>query len=257
MRKFQRRSVAEWSFETGRVYESPFADVQVDMTFTAPSGAVQVMPGFHDGGNIWKVRFNPGEAGRYSATLSSRPVNPDFQVSFEFEVEDAQSEGFLTTCPGKAFGFKYENGDPVFISGDTTYDLFGMQYCGGNVEGFVKRRKSQGFNLVRTRLHVSYFHPPARNFEWQTKRMWPWGGSNTAPRFDQFNLDWSRSVDASVSMIEEIGSLGLSLEGRAEWFDPRTGVRPEAVAVNGVYTVPEGRGEGGHPQDYALIGDMQ
>ena len=42
--------------------------------------------------------------------------------------------------------------------GDTVYDLFGMDYCGGDVAGFVKRRAKQGFNLLRTRLHTSHFH---------------------------------------------------------------------------------------------------
>ena len=41
--------------------------------------------------------------------------------------------------------------------------------------------------------------------------MWPWGGSNTSPRFDLFNLDWFRSVDASVALIEGIGGLGLEM----------------------------------------------
>ncbi len=230
MVSFRKRSVAEWSFETGHAYQNPFADVQVDVTFTAPSGAKFRMPSFHDGGSTWRVRFNPGEAGTWSAQVSSRPANPDFQGSFDFDVTDADTPGFLTASPGEAFGFRHENGDPVFISGDTTYDLFGMQYCGGNVEGFLKRRKEQGFNLFRTRLHVSYFHPPAGNFEWQTRRMWPWGGSNTSPRFDQFNLDWFRSVDQTIAMIEDLGGIGLEMimEGwgfefpfnHRSWFTP-------------------------------------
>lgn len=231
----QRRKVAEWSFTTQRTYHSPFADVAVDVDFTAPSGRIQRVPAFHDGSDVWKVRFNPAEAGHYRAQVTSVPANDDFAKRFEFDVDDAESEGFLRSTPGEGWGFARETGEPVFISGDTTYDLFGMDYCGGDVEGFLRRRKAQGFNLFRTRLHVSYFHPPAGNFEWQTKRMWPWGGSNTSPRFDQFNLDWFRSVDRTIAMIEDMGGLGLEMimEG---WgfefpFNHRTWFTPEWEAL--------------------------
>ena len=153
----------------------------------------------------------PARPGVGQAQLSSRPANPDFGKAFDFEVADADAPGFLRATPGDAWGFRFESGEPVFISGDTTYDLFGMHYCGGDVEGFLRRRKQQGFNLFRTRLHTSYFHPPFGTFDWQTKRMWPWGGSSTSPRFDLFNLDWFRSVDASVALIEGIGGLGLEM----------------------------------------------
>lgn len=207
---FVKRQVAEWSFTTTREYENPFADVAVDAVFTSPGGTARTMPLFYDGDGQWKLRFNPGEAGTWQVTLASRPANPDFARSFSFEVENAETRGFLRATPGEAWGFRFEDGTPAFLSGDTTYDLFGMAYCGGNVEGFLRRRKEQGFNLFRTRLHVSYFHPPAGDFEWQTRRMWPWGGSNTSPRFDLFNLDWFKSVDETIGMIEDLG-LGLEM----------------------------------------------
>jgi hypothetical protein len=115
----------------------------------------------------------------------------------------------LQATPNEAWGFRFQNGEPFFAFGDTVYDLFGMHYCGGDVEGFLRRRKEQGFNLFRTRLNVSAFHPPDGDFEWQIRRMWPWGGSSTSPRFDLFNLDWFQSVDRSVQLVE---SLGLGLE---------------------------------------------
>ena len=212
MADYTRRRVAEWSFTTSRAYENPFADVAVDVGFTAPVG-----PGPAHARLLRRRRhlegpLQPGR-GRALDRRSSR-AGPPTRISptaFDFDVADADAPGFLRATPGDAWGFRFESGEPVFISGDTTYDLFGMHYCGGDVEGFLRRRKEQGFNLFRTRLHTSYFHPPFGTFEWQTKRMWPWGGSNTSPRFDLFNLDWFRSVDASVALVEGIGGLGLEM----------------------------------------------
>ncbi len=223
------RSVGEWEFKTKRHYESPFSDVQVDGHFTSPSGEVLVMPAFHDGKGIWKLRFNPHETGKWSFRLTSRPHNPDFDLAGEFEATPSDSRGSLRATPGRAWGYEYENGEPFFAFGDTTYDLFGMAYCGGDVAGFVKRRAKQGFNLLRIRLHTSHFHPPRGDFAWQTKDMWPWGGSRSSPRFDLFNLDWFKSVDKTVALIDKAGiGIEMIMEGwgfefpfnHRAWFTP-------------------------------------
>ncbi|MCC5973085.1 MAG: DUF4038 domain-containing protein [Rubellimicrobium sp.] len=224
-----RRTTGEWSVRSGCAYSNPFADVEVDADFTAPSGKVLTMPAFFDGDGTWRVRFNPGEAGRWTARLRARPHDSDLSGDWSFTVAERSTPGFLTATPGRNWGFTYEDGTPVFLSGDTTYDLFGMDYCGGDVAGFLKRRKEQGFTHFRTRLHVSPFHPPEGHSDWHTKPMWPWGGSSTAPRFDLFNLDWFRSVDRTVATVDDLGlGLEMIMEGwgfefpfnHRAWFTP-------------------------------------
>lgn len=204
-----RRDVIEISAESDRSYSSPFGDVAVDGEFTAPSGKVHTHPGFHDGGRVWKLRFNPGEAGTWTYRIRTTPRDPDLEREGSFEVHDAEARGFLRSVPGSSTGFRYENGEDVYLLGDTTYDLFGMDYCGGDVSGFVQRRASQGYNLLRCRVPVSRFHPPIGHCKWQDRRCWPWGGSEQAPRFDLFNLDWFRSVDKTV---ETVGVAGMGIE---------------------------------------------
>jgi len=212
------RSVGEWSFHSAQVYGSPFADVEVTGVFTAPDGSVLTMPAFYDGKGIWKLRFNPKQTGNWTAALTSRPHNPDLDQTFGFEATASDARGTLRAVPGTAWGYAYENGEPFLAIGDTVYDLFGMEYCGGDIPGFVKRREQQGFNLFRVRLTSSQFHPPRGDFNWQTRPMWPWGGSPTAPRFDLFNLDWFHSIDASVAAIEKTG-IGLEMIMEAWGFE--------------------------------------
>lgn len=224
-----QRTVGEWSLQSQRDYASPFVDVLLEGAFTAPSGQQLIVPGFHDGGGTWRIRFNPGEAGRWSFVTRSRPGNPDFVSSGTFEVTPRQSSGFLRATPGEAWGFAFESGEPVFIFGDTTYDLFAMELCGGDVAGFMQRRRGQGFNLLRTRLSPSRFHLPDGHFEWQDREIWPWGGSRSMPRFDLFNLDYFRSVDVTVQRAETLGlGLEMIMEGwgnefpfnSRQWFTP-------------------------------------
>ena len=204
-----RRTVGEWTIRSQHVYSEPFADVAVDAVFTAPSGQTLTVPAFYDGDNTWRVRFNPGEAGAWSMRTVAVPADPDLAIERFFEVTEHAARGFLQATPGQAWGFAYESGEPAFILGDTTYNLFGAAHCDLDAGGFMRRRSQQGFNLLRVRVPVSPFHPPDGYNDWQTRRTWAWGGSEQSPRFDRFNLDYFETVDRMVNLAE---SLGLGLE---------------------------------------------
>jgi hypothetical protein len=209
MTSIPRRSLFELSLHSDQAYDSPFADVEVTGEFTAPDGQVMSHPGFHDGAGIWRLRFAPGAVGEWQYRVHSNPPNPDLSQAGRFTVTESDARGFLRSVPGSNTGFRFENGEDVYLLGDTTYDLFGMDYCGGDVAGFIARRAAQGYTHLRIRVPVSRFHPPIGHCDWQTRRCWPWGGSEQSPRFDLFNLDWFRSVDRTV---EAMGRAGLGIE---------------------------------------------
>lgn len=204
----------EWSFVTTHPYAEPFIDVTVAATFTDPAGADSTIEAFHDGDATWRVRFNPRVPGRWTWRLNSIPANPDFDRQGEFDVSPADAPGFLRSTPGEGWGFSRESGEPVFILGDTTYHLFGMAHDSERgareVRAFMERRAEQGFNLLRVRVPVSSFHPPDGYNTWQTGRLWPWGGSEQSPRFDQFNLPYFRTVDTVLRWADEL-DIGIEM----------------------------------------------
>jgi Protein of unknown function (DUF4038)/Domain of unknown function (DUF5060)/Putative collagen-binding domain of a collagenase len=212
------RSVGEWELRSQYTSENPFTDVTLDASFISPAGQEFTVPGFYDGDSTWRVRFNPSLAGQWAYRIFSRPANSDLDREGSFEVTPDRKRGFLRATPDRAWGFHYESDDPVFLLGDTVYNLFGMAYCGVDVESFLQRRAEQGFNLLRVRLPVSPFHPPEGYSDWQTRRTWPWGGSEQAPRFDRFNLEYFRTVDQVVRQAERLG-LGLEMIMEAWGFE--------------------------------------
>jgi hypothetical protein len=125
----------------------------------------------------------------------------------------------------------------VFYLGDTVYNLFGMAFCSGDVAGFLRRRAAQGFNLFRVRVPVSPFHPPHGYSDWQTRRTWPWGGSEQAPQLDRFNLDYFQSVDDVFRAAEALGvgfevimeAWGSSTHSTGAMCRPRVGAAMDAV----------------------------
>jgi len=206
MLETKRRSVLELDFETNKEYANPFIDVELDCKFASPSGKEHVVPGFYDGEHRWEVRFSPNETGGWSYETSANVPDRCLESVDRFEVAepDKPVRRFLKTCPGRYWGLEYESGEPCFILGDTMYNLFGVAYCGLDVESVLKRRAQQGFNLIRARLQVSPYHPPEGYSEWQTRSTWPWGGSPQKPRFDRFNLEYSRVVDKTVRLAQEL-----------------------------------------------------
>lgn len=202
-------SVREWSLTAEDAHENGFTDVVVRARFSAPSGAVSEAEGFFDGDGTWRVRFTPRELGRWHVEISSLPWDRGLHREETFEVAELTGLPFLRSTPEVGWGFSDDRGVPQLIVGDTTYHLVAWAYCGIDVEPFLRRRAEQGFNLLRVRVPVSPFHPPAGHNVWQDRSCWPWGGSEQYPLFDRFNLDYFRVMDGVVQLAE---SLGIRLE---------------------------------------------
>jgi hypothetical protein len=212
------RQVAEWAFYSPRAYANPFADVDVEGVLTDPAGVTYQMPAFYDGQGIWRLRFSPSIPGDWQLSLRSSPHDPALCWEGRLQVGACEARGLLRAVPGTAWGLAWENGEPALVIGDTTYNLFGMAHCGLDVKAFMQRRVQQGINLLRVRVPVSPFHPPEGYSAWQERRTWPWGGSEQAPQFDRFNLDYFHTVDAVVQEAERLG-LGLEMIMEAWGFE--------------------------------------
>ena len=204
------RTVGEWELISERRYQNPFIDVRLDAEFVSPSGAVHNVPGFYDGDGTWRVRFNPGEPGRWTYRTVAAPADPDLASEGSFEVTPRPTRGFLRATPGDAWGFRYESGEPALLVGDTVYNLFAETYLGNDVRPYLRRRSGQGFNLLRMSVVVQSFCPPNAYTHWADRRIWPWGGSEWCPQFDRFDLRYFRAVDETVRLVDEAG-LGIEM----------------------------------------------
>jgi hypothetical protein len=204
------RAVGEWVMVSRREYENPFVDVALDAEFVSPSGVVHTVPGFYDGDGVWRVRFSPGEPGRWSYRIAATPADPELASDGSVEVTPRTTRGFLRATPGEAWGFRYESGEPVLLVGDTVYNLFAETYLGNDVRPYLRRRAGQGFNLLRMSLVVQPFCPPNAYTKWADRRIWPWGGSEWCPQFDRFDLRYFRAVDETVRLVDEAG-LGIEM----------------------------------------------
>jgi len=53
----------EWSYVSGKQYQDPFNEVEVDAVVTLPSGGEERVPSFWAGASTWRVRYAPHSLG--------------------------------------------------------------------------------------------------------------------------------------------------------------------------------------------------
>lgn len=151
-------------------YSNPWEDVEVSVTFTAPSSRRVTIGGFYYGPNTWKVRLAPWEVGRWSWIAVARDrTGTLLEQSGEFEVVGSDQPGFVRRHSENPFRLVFENGNlfPAIGLGDCILDYdhsgspldnwgldggFRSGHEGGrtvDIDTYLSAYSSAGFNLFR------------------------------------------------------------------------------------------------------------
>ena len=136
-----------------------YKEVILNATFIAPNGVRYKVPGFWDGGGIWRIRFSPLMPGRWTYTIDSTDSQLDAREndgSF-IAVQPSRHEmeanpnyrGFLKLSSNRRF-LTYGDGTPFFWLGDTTWDgnSKNMPYQ-TDFKLYVDNRKEKGFSVLQ------------------------------------------------------------------------------------------------------------
>ena len=120
-------------------------EVELHATFLSVSGASITARGFFDGGDVYKVRFSPGEVGAWS-----------FVTASPCKLLDGHRGDFYVTSPtganhgpveARGYGLYYADGTPYFSVGTTCY-----QWASEDPEmqaQTLKTLSAAGFNKIR------------------------------------------------------------------------------------------------------------
>ena len=117
--------VSEWGYVSGKAYADPFNNVELDVVLTGSKGQWRV-PTYWAGGNEWRVRFAPPEAGTYQVTtVCSDKSNPDLHG----QASSLEATAYRGNDPLLAHGplriaaskrtIEHADGTPFFWLGDT------------------------------------------------------------------------------------------------------------------------------------------
>ena len=144
----------EVEFESEKTYADPFGDVSLDLLLSG-NGRLYKVPGFWDGGNVWRVRFVcPGEGLWQAKTVCSDEENDSLHgKTFEVDCKPYAGEleiyrhGFVTTRYGEKY-LTYEDGTPFYYLGDTHWEL--AVETVDMVKTISEKRAEQGFTVYES-----------------------------------------------------------------------------------------------------------
>ncbi|MGH9199550.1 MAG: DUF5060 domain-containing protein, partial [Acidimicrobiia bacterium] len=210
----------ELTFEAAQTYDNPYTEGTMDATFTGPGGRHMVMPGFWDGGDTWRVRFAPPEAGIWRYVTSS----PDEGLSGHRGIIDARpyqgsldiyQHGFPKVSDNQRY-FTHMDGTPFFWMGDveassmvsaTRFDTSNDPRFESQFKGIVDTRAEQGFTVVS---HAETF--AVNNSEtYSPGRAWLGVGEDEFMR--KLDARFFQDVDRRVAYISDAGMVTLLANG--------------------------------------------
>ena len=116
--------VFETRLSNDATYANKFTDVELTVTYTAPSGKTWNFWGFFDGdgagygnlttGHIWKLRFMPNELGTWTYTWQWSDNTPGGTGAFQC-VQTGAGKGMLQPYQENPHWFAYNGTDPVWL----------------------------------------------------------------------------------------------------------------------------------------------
>ena len=147
--------VFEWTFESRKIYEDPFNDVDVDVIFTKDGESWRV-PTFWRGGGKWSVRFAPPTPGEYKYCLESTdPSNPDLNghegrvtITAYAGTNALLRHGMLRVSANKRY-FEHTDGTPFYWLGDTWWTGLSDRLPWEGFQKLTADRKAKSFTVIQ------------------------------------------------------------------------------------------------------------
>ncbi len=204
-------NVIELSFHTGKVYQDPFNEIELDATFTSLDGKTLRVPAFWAGDGAWKVRFSTPNPGMYYYQLESSDKS-DHAASDQkgsLEVLPYTGEHKLYSHGGLRVrqdrkGMEHLDGTPFFWLGDTWWLVF----CGRikypeEFKRLISDRTAKGFSLIHM---VAGLFPDMPAYD---PRGANGGGYSWEENFSRINPAFYDEADLKLQAVVESGMVPL------------------------------------------------
>ncbi|MBE7092156.1 MAG: DUF4038 domain-containing protein [Clostridiales bacterium] len=140
--------------KSSKEYKDPFNDVDVDLVLTN-GNVTYTIPGFWDGGTVWRVRFVCPTEGTWTYTTQCTDKSNTGLHNQKSTIEctkykgnlEVYKRGFVKTQENTKY-FTYADGTPFFYLGDTHWGL-GRENL-DMVKETVKTRAKQGYTVYQS-----------------------------------------------------------------------------------------------------------
>jgi hypothetical protein len=197
----------EIALEAQGTYANPYTDVDVSVRFESDSGTRIERPAFWDGGNTWKVRFAPPDAGHTWTWTSSASVDDEglggrsgALRSVPYTGENRLlRHGLLRMSPGGR-NVVHADGTPFLVVADTAWSI-PFRATPEQVEIYADDRHAKGFNtvfLITVQPDRFATGPDARNTELGFARAF---ADIPAGHMNELQPEYFRTLDTLVEIL--------------------------------------------------------
>lgn len=162
----------EGAVRNARTYLDPIDDVDLTVVYRAPDGTETEFWGFHDGGDVWRFRFLPDQAGTWSYRASFSDGSPG--VEGEFECMESDLPGVLSRAPDNPMWFGYSTGEKLLVRGLHVGDpYFAENFPQTDRDAFLNWLVEHRYNTLSIASHYLNRDLPGRGRGWRTPDLWP------------------------------------------------------------------------------------
>ena len=199
--------------------------------FSGPGGEQLIVPGFWDGGNVWRARFAPTSVGLWSWRSQCSDSGDDGLHGLQDRVEavpwpPAEIEknplrrGFVRVHPSGRY-FEYADGTPFYWLGDTLWAVYTGHCREDDLALYLSDRKDKGFTVIQ----VVAGRPAGAMAEGDATdevKHANEGGLPYIDRYERINPAYFQYFERKIRMILDAGFIPC-LNGMWAW-DIRMGV---------------------------------
>jgi hypothetical protein len=196
----------ETAFVSTQATPNPLQDAELFVTFTSPSRETMTVRGFWDGGDVWRVRFSPGEVGdwRYSTRAVPETNSGLHGRTGRFRVGDPSGDtrfalhGPVRVSSSNTF-LEHADGTPFFWMADTGWNA-ALMSTPAEWRHYLDERVRQGFTAV----------------QWVTTQ---WRAAPEGDRLDEaaftgrdriaLNIPFFQRLDSKVAELDRAGLLSV------------------------------------------------
>ncbi len=142
--------------------------IEFQVVLTAPNSSNFTIPGFHDGGQTWKVRWMPSQTGRWRFATESKPSVAGLDgIEGTFECEVVESENLLIRHGALRVSkvgpyLEHADGTPFFWLGDTAWNGALLSEA-EDWDRYLEDRRAKRFSAIQ--LVTTQWRTAATNLE--------------------------------------------------------------------------------------------
>ena len=202
----------DFTFAVPAQTTNPFT-VRFSAVAKGPNGATLRLPGFYDGGGIWKVRLSAPQEGDWSlVTESDLPDLAARTAGFRCVPNPSpRMHGGVRVDPQFPRHFVCEDGTHFFPLGYECDWLWALDLGRPNpkaTEAFLDQLAVNGFNyiILNTYAHdTSWRKGRTADDDFGPPPLYAWEGTNEHPVHDRFNLAFWQHYDRVMQALQERG----------------------------------------------------